>query len=515
FSIPFPGNFLSALSLAKNYKQKFPNGKVVFGGGYVNTELRKIKDKRIFNYTDFITLDNGEMPFVQILRNLESKNRSKKWVRTFTLEDKNVLYKNDYSGQVIPHNQLPAPDLTGINPRDYFSITEMLNPMHRLWSDGFWHKITAAHGCYWNKCSFCDTSLDYIKRYDPAKAKTIVDWMENLIKQSGISSFHFTDEAAPPAILKEMAIEILRRNLTVSWWGNIRFDKTFTTDACRLLAKSGCIAVSGGIEVADIRVLKLVNKGITLEQVIDVCGNFKNTGIMVHSYMMYGFPSQTEVETINSLEYVRQFFQHQLIDSAFWHLFTLTIHSPVCKNPEDFGTEITSPQNNPFANNDLRHSDKKGAEHHKFSAGLNKALYNYMHGIGLDWDVKEWFDFKVPSPKVNSDFVNNHLENRIDDLEPPDETHSIWAGIEPILENGNKNSILRIVTADMEAQWEVSPKTGKWLEKMLVLSSVKNGKFPAFAEWKSTFPLGEKEMDKFFKSSTWQELREVGLLFVK
>jgi hypothetical protein len=38
----------------------------------------------------------------------------------------------------------------------------MLNPMHRLWSDGRWNKLTVAHGCYWKKCSFCDVGLDYI-----------------------------------------------------------------------------------------------------------------------------------------------------------------------------------------------------------------------------------------------------------------------------------------------------------------------------------------------------------------
>ncbi|MCK5075002.1 MAG: radical SAM protein, partial [Calditrichia bacterium] len=328
FSIPFPGNFFSSLLLAEDYKKRFPEGKVILGGAYINTELRNIKDKRIFQYADYLTLDDGEMPFVQILRNLENKNRNKKWVRTFILEEDGILFKNDYSGQIIPHDQLPAPALEGIKVNDYLAFTELLNPMHRLWSDGFWHKITAAHGCYWHKCSFCDTSLDYIKRYDPAKAKTVVGWMENLIEQSGISSFHRTDEAAPPTLLKEMALEILRRNLTVSWWGNIRFDKTFTTDTCRLLAKSGCIAVSGGIEVADKRVLKLVNKGITLEQAVTVCNNFRQAGIMVHSYMMYGFPTQTKVETINSLEYVRQFFYHNLLNSVFWHQFSLTIHSP-------------------------------------------------------------------------------------------------------------------------------------------------------------------------------------------
>lgn len=75
---------------------------------------------------------------------------------------------------------------------------EMANPMHKLWSDGRWNKLTLAHGCYWGKCAFCDGSLDYIKRYEPNTAKTLVDRMERLIEQTGEIGFHFVDEAAHP-----------------------------------------------------------------------------------------------------------------------------------------------------------------------------------------------------------------------------------------------------------------------------------------------------------------------------
>jgi hypothetical protein len=73
--------------------------------------------------------------------------------------------------------------------------------MHRLWTERPWIKLTLAHGCYWHRCAFCDTSLDYIRSYDPADAATIVGWMERAMADTGLCGFHFVDEAAPPALL--------------------------------------------------------------------------------------------------------------------------------------------------------------------------------------------------------------------------------------------------------------------------------------------------------------------------
>ena len=146
--------------------------------------------------------------------------------------------------------------------------------MHSLWSDGRWNKLTMAHGCYWGKCTFCDISLDYISLYEPIAATILVDRMEQLIAQTGEQGFHFVDEAAPPALMRAVALEILKRKLTVTWWTNIRFEKNFTQDLCHLLKASGCIAVSGGLEVASDRLLKLIDKGVTVEQVAQVTRSF-------------------------------------------------------------------------------------------------------------------------------------------------------------------------------------------------------------------------------------------------
>lgn len=409
-TLPFPGNLYAGLKCAQFIKKHFPHIKTVAGGGFVNTELRDLSEPAVFDYLDFITLDDGERPFLSILQFLEGKKNQEELVRTFIRMDDEVRYIHDDQEPDFHHAETGCPDYFDLPLDKYLSLIEMANPMHRLWSDGCWNKLTLAHGCYWHKCSFCDTTLPYIKRYESAPAAVLVDRMEQVIAQTGHRGFHFVDEAAPPSVLKDVAKELLKRKIGISWWTNIRFEKAFTEDLCRLMAMSGCIAVTGGLETASDRLLKLMNKGVTVRQAAQVCDHFSKAGIMVHAYLMYGFPTQTQQETIDALEIVRQFFQEGLIQSAFWHLFTATVHSDVGKNPQKYSCTISDHPVGGFANNDLVHIDPRGCEHQVFAPGLNKAVYNFMHGIGTDMAIQDWFDFPVKASSVKRNYIKQAIK---------------------------------------------------------------------------------------------------------
>ena len=409
-TLPFPGNLYAGLKCAQFIKKHFPHIKTVAGGGFVNTELRDLSEPAVFDYLDFITLDDGERPFLSILQFLEGKKNQEELVRTFIRMDDEVRYIHDDQEPDFHHAETGCPDYSDLPLGKYLSLIEMGNPMHRLWSDGCWNKLTLAHGCYWHQCSFCDTTLPYIKRYESAPAAVLVDRMEQVIAQTGHRGFHFVDEAAPPSVLKDVAKELLKRKIGISWWTNIRFEKAFTFELCRLLAMSGCIAVTGGLETASDRLLKLMNKGVTVRQAAQVCDHFSKAGIMVHAYLMYGFPTQTQQETIDALEIVRQFFQEGLIQSAFWHLFTATAHSDVGKNPQKYSCTISGHPVGGFANNDLVHIDPRGCEHQVFTPGLNKAVYNFMHGIGTDMAIQDWFDFPVKASSVKRNYIKQAIK---------------------------------------------------------------------------------------------------------
>lgn len=313
-----------------------------------------------------------------------------------------------------------APSYAGLLLDQYVSLLNVPNPMQRLWSDGRWNKLTIAHGCYWGKCTFCDVSLDYVNKYEPASADTIIDRMIHLMNETGESGFHFVDEAAPPAGLRSLSQRILERGVVASRWTNVRFEKTFDRELALLMARAGCIGVTGGLEVASDRLLKFINKGVTVRQVANVTRAFTGVGIGVHAYLMYAIPSQTEQEVIDSLEIVRQLFEHRCIDPASWHQFFATAHSPVGVRPELFGVRLRSPLATqplslqrhrvdfimPLGGETTRvvmepraptpgtsrvflqyglpiENPNQAGDMNKFSRGLRVAVFHYMHGLEL------------------------------------------------------------------------------------------------------------------------------------
>lgn len=522
FSVPFPGNLYSAFRCAAYIKQHYPAIKIIMGGGFPNTELRSVSDARVFDYFDFITLDDAEAPIEQLLNYINNEITKEELKRTFLLDNNQVVYYNNPLIHDYKQADIGCPDYSDIDLSQYISVIEVVNPMHRLWSDGRWNKLTMAHGCYWGKCTFCDISLDYIKIYEPIAAKQIVDRMERLIAQTGSTGFHFVDEAAPPALMREVAIEIINRKLSVSWWTNIRFEKSFTLDLCRLLKASGCIAVSGGLEVASDRLLKLIDKGVTVEQVAQVNRNFTQSGIMVHAYLMYGFPTQTTQETIDSLEMVRQMFEQGILQSGFWHQFAMTAHSPVGLHPEQFGVINLSKELGSFANNDLLHQEKSGLVHDKFSFGLKKSLFNYMHGLCFDFPLQEWFDFKVPNTKVAPNYIASVLQqDNLLNFKPNQKV--LWLAAKPTISYFNKTkkgrtfekSIISCHSKNDYLELELDKEVGEWFVRMINELKESPKGFLLYSQMEKDFEnQTQQDFMPFLYTKAFEQLRDFGLLIV-
>lgn len=519
FSVPFPGNLFSAFRCAQYLKKNHPTIKIAMGGGFPNTELRSLTDVRVFDYFDFITLDDGELP-IELLHKYVSNQQSdsENLKRTYLKQDNKVFYNNNTKLSDYKQSELGTPDYSDLKLDEYISVIEIANPMHSLWSDGRWNKLTMAHGCYWGKCSFCDVSLDYIKLYEPVTAKIIVDRIEELIEKTGERGFHFVDEAAPPALMREIALEILRRKLVVTWWANIRFEKSFTSSLAKLLSTSGCIAVSGGLEVASDRLLKLIDKGVTVEQVAKVSRNLTEEGIMVHAYLMYGYPTQTIQETINSLEMVRQLFEAGVLKSGFWHQFALTAHSPIGLNPEAYGitphvNEIT------FANNDVEFTDKTGIDHNQFSEGLRKSLYNYMHGIGFELPLKEWFDFKIPPPTIARNYIQSSLQqNENWKIKPTSKV--CWIESLPTVEQVTrtkkgktfKNIELTFDQKKESFTLQFEPNLGKWLAETLSQLSIYTPLVCTYEQLKADYEQHFENFELFWYSKSFETLKCSGII---
>jgi radical SAM superfamily enzyme YgiQ (UPF0313 family) len=541
-SVPFPGNLYGAFRIAQALKAQRPAVKVALGGGYVNTELRRLSDPRVFDYLDFVMLDDGERPWQCLLEHLSGKRDQRALKRTFVRADGAVAWRDGAREPDVSLAEAGTPTYAGLPLDRYLSILDTLNPMHRLWSDGHWNKLTVAHGCYWKQCTFCDVGLDYIGRYEAAPTRILVDRIEALIAETGRRGFHFVDEAAPPHGLKDLALALLERGTTITWWGNIRFEEAFTPDLCRLLAASGCVAVSAGLEAASDRLLAEMKKGITVAQTARVAAAFRAAGILVHAYLMYGLPGETIAETVDALERVRQLFAKDLIQSAFWHRFVATAHSPIGLDPAGHGIRITGPPFGGFAENDLAHEDLTGSAPAWLGAGLKRAVLSYMEGEGLTKPMQTWFERPVPGPRVSRTWAARAMrsteDGRARGFPSPGHLNAarpgpcgygtaegrselpgrklVWTGGTPVVEPAaHGRSLVILPGRDNDTEMRLASEQASWLTGLIrEATPVRGARYPAVQEMRASHPAGARGFEAMLRSAAWKQARAAGLLFV-
>jgi len=516
-TVPFPGNLYGAFRIAHSIKRQRPDIAIALGGGYANTELRRLSDPRVFDYVDYITLDDGERPLLSLIEHRAGTRPRARLCRTFYRDKDRVVFANDTSEREFSMDEVGCPTYSGLTLDRYLTILDSTNPMHRLWSEGHWNKLTVAHGCYWKQCTFCDVGLNYISRYEMTPTDRLIQQIEQLIAETGCRGFHFVDEAAPPAALKSLALALLEKGITISWWGNIRFEEAFLPDLCRLLAASGCIAVTAGLEAASDRLLEKIKKGITVDQTALVAAAFKDADILIHAYLMYGCPSETVQETIDSLERVRQLFAADLIQSAFWHRFTATAHSPIGLKPAAHGLRILGPEFQGFAENDFLHEDQRGETPEWVGEGLRRSVLNYLEMRGLTLDVRQWFDHPVPRTQVSSTWVPRLLKKRIVKDDPQAERRFVWLGGQPVCEPVGKRTRLILPGHTSDQAVTLATQQAQWLDNLIRRSTPQNNPsrpYPLLRETKTTFPGSTREFETFLNSTSWKKVRSAGLLLV-
>ena len=485
-SVPFPGCFESALFSADLIRKECgDNAIIIFGGGYVNTELREISEKGIFDYCHILSYDKGYGSYIRLFDEfknaacgIEDEKQCFNLKEAFeSIFDSRRFYNFSYlkNGSVIiplekeneeykvlykkEHEYIRkiTPDYSHIDFTKYPRLADDTNPMHRIWNDGAWLKAYIAHGCYWHRCAFCDTTLDYVKDYCLTDINSLYDSLCVQAEKTGVHGIHFVDEACPPVALQNFALKNMAvkssNKIPLTYWGNIRFEKTFDRDLADLLSAGGLTAVSAGIEIATGNGLSAVNKGTDMENIVNACCAFKEAGILIHSYMIFGFWSQSVQDLIDSMETLRQLFEAGLLDSAFWHKFTLTLHSTVYeeykkgKYPE---LKILPQKKTQFAKNDLHFEGEEKSE--KFSAPLNAALELWMHGEKLSKPVESYFPFKMPKPSIAKDYIASLIakyeENRDRKFHKIPEQGSkekfVWLGGVPLLLDSSDKSKMQI-----------------------------------------------------------------------
>lgn len=565
-TIPFPGCLLGALACARSARRVFSQmgaeggstkckaaaPYIVFGGGYVSTELRGLRDSGIFDFCDYLSFDAGYGSLLSIF-DFEKELREKKEPASlgdFDAKRQNWLYRtmlrrND--GKILvagfpaaelregsttkisdtnrvflectreaEYRNLEAeairstfPTYRNVDFSSYLRIVDSENPMHRLWSDTPWLKYSLAHGCYWRRCSFCDTELEYVADYSRSDIAALIDALDTASAKTGLYGVHFVDEAMPMAALLDFA----RANRTrtrmgmrpFSFWGNVRFDSSWTQDRCEFLSSSGLVAVSGGIEIATEKGLEMTDKGFDLAGLVKSLVALKRAGILVHTYLIYGFPDQQVLDIIDSAEFCRQLFNAGLIDSAFWHRFVLTRHSKMYREWKDGKRKALKPLDRSwsFANNDLSFEGEPIFD--IFDAPLAASLSAWMDGRDLEKPASNWFGTAVPKASIGKDLAEvliDSAEITLDGLSRSESTTGrvFWIAGNPLSQRlaKNRTQITWVYRGELFTV-ETSDAEAAAICNLLLSPRIVEDGLP-MAEFTKELPLSSKILDRLYSA---------------
>jgi hypothetical protein len=215
---------------------------------------------------------------------------------------------------------------------------------------------------------------------------------------------------------------------------------------------------------------------------------------------------------------VRQLFELGILQSGFWHQFAMTAHSPVGMNPDEYGIKPNY-QDITFANNDVEFIDSTGIDHTKFSFGLKKSLFNFMHGIGFDSPIQDWFDFKVPYTTIDPDYINDSLATGTVFNTKPN-AKIVWLGNTPLVseftktKRGQTKHLLQLAFHTKTACIEVvlEQAMGDWFLDILETLTPTAEKPTSFKQLKTDFETHFDDFELFWYSKPVQTIKELGLL---
>lgn len=302
---------LPAFAIAKLVKLKLPNIFIIVKDHESDYySLRKIKNLLCKN-TAFFSIFNC----VILANHPNAITRIKNWYfdrKNNNLNDiPDIIYSLDNGANIIltPSGKEESDDTININSCHSSYVQNI--------------KAFPHNHCYWNQCSFCGINSKYDRSKNQSWDVEIAGARIKRIYQLGGNKFWFLDEAIPPKILKGLAMYIIQQDIHITWHIRTRIEPQFLDKSfIRLLSKAGLSHILFGFESACERILMLMEKNTLKDNYLELAEKivyrFNTEGIQVHFSAILGFPTETEEErqeTIDFLLYLQntyEFFSYNL-----------------------------------------------------------------------------------------------------------------------------------------------------------------------------------------------------------
>lgn len=282
---------IDVLLTAKTIKRVNKEIKVVLGGPHVNIYP---EETVAFPEVDYIILGEGEVTFTDLIQNIENTQKLKEIKGIIYKEGKKII--NTGSRDLMNNlDSIPFPARHLTSYHEYHSLLAKRSPITTM--------ITS-RGCPY-KCIFCDRP-HLGKKFRARSAKNVVDEMEECVRM-GIEEFFLYDDTFSVDSQRVFNIcdEILNRGLKIGWDIRTRVDNV-SNDLLKKLKEAGCERIHYGVESGNPEVLKVLRKGITIEQVRNAFEMTRNIGIETLAYFMIGLPGETRAQILETINFAKK-----------------------------------------------------------------------------------------------------------------------------------------------------------------------------------------------------------------
>jgi hypothetical protein len=325
-SITATSQIIPGLTLCRLIKEQFPQVHVTVGGSIFTRLVDNLRRcDRLFEITDDFIVFEGETALLEMIHQLEGRRDFSKVPNLIWRQNGKITVNQPfYSENLTEH---PAPNYKG------FPLDKYLAPYTVL-------PVQFSRGCYYKDCAFCALTLDHqnFRQKDPVK---VVDELEALSRLHDTPYFFFTDECLALSPTKRLCKELIKRGLDLQWTAEFRFEKNLSRELLSSLREAGCQKIVFGLETYNARLMDFMVKGITQENVVRICSDCVDLGIAVHCYVIVGFPTETEEESLETMNFI---VNNTKLNTSYGFscqpcLFDLEKEAPIMSDPGAYGVQ--------------------------------------------------------------------------------------------------------------------------------------------------------------------------------
>lgn len=295
--------------VAEACRKRFPDALLVLGGEHGTAVPDNVLHHSPF---DVVVLGEGEETFVKLIRALDS-GAPLSGVNGIAYLDGGDVFNTKLSRRRRDIDAIPLPDWDSFPIEQYIS-RHQINGVNI----GRSMPLLATRGCPY-QCTFCSSPSMWTRRYIPRDPTLLVDEMELWRAKYGVTNFDFQDLTA---IVKrswaiEFCEELLARNLNITWQMPIGTrSEIFDAEVADLLVRSGCYALAFAPESGSKEILRMVNKQVDLDNLIEAVRITLARGMKLSCFIVIGFPQDTPATFRETMALVRKLARLGVYDIA-------------------------------------------------------------------------------------------------------------------------------------------------------------------------------------------------------